>query len=63
MKPSRLVAHILVASFVVVALLPVAAQSLPQSLPTKLDDTTFWRLVTDYSEQGGFFRSDNFVSN
>ena len=52
---------LLVAS--VVARLPVAAQSLPQSLPTKLDDSTFWRLVTDYSEQGGFFRSDNFVSN
>ena len=63
MKPFRLVAHVVVASFVVVARLPVAAQSLSLPLPSKLDDSTFWRLVTEYSEQGGFFRSDNFVSN
>lgn len=61
MKPFRIVAHVVVASFVIVARLPVAAQSLP--LPSKLDDSTFWRLVTEYSEPGGFFRSDNFVSN
>src|SRR5690348_14323374 len=34
-----------------------------QSLPNKLGDDEFWRLVTDLSEPGGFFRSDNFVSN
>lgn len=34
-----------------------------QSLPTRLSDSTFWRLVTDFSEPNGFFRSDNFVSN
>jgi hypothetical protein len=38
---------------------PVVAQS----LPTKLADTTFWRLVTDYSEANGYFRSENLVSN
>ena len=32
-------------------------------IPAKLDDSTFWRLVTEFSEPGGFFRSDNFVSN
>ena len=31
--------------------------------PPKLSDTTFWRLVTDFSESNGYFRSDNFVSN
>ena len=34
-----------------------------QSLPTKLADTAFWRLVTDFSEPSGMFRSDNLVSN
>ncbi len=34
-----------------------------QGIPPRLADTTFWRLVTDFSEPGGYFRSDNFVSN
>jgi hypothetical protein len=33
------------------------------SLPAELSDDAFWKLVTDFSETGGFFRSDNFVSN
>ena len=33
------------------------------NLPAELNDTAFWQLVTDISEPGGFFRSDNFVSN
>jgi hypothetical protein len=33
------------------------------SLPEKLSDTEFWNLITEYSEPGGYFRSDNFVSN
>src|SRR3954468_19007737 len=34
-----------------------------QAIPTKLSDSAFWKLVTDFSESNGFFRSDNFVSN
>lgn len=34
-----------------------------QSFPAKLADSVFWRLVTDFSEPSGSFRSDNFVSN
>jgi hypothetical protein len=61
-KHSRIFARLLVVSAVVVAAGQLSAQAaLP--LPAKLDDSTFWRLVTDYSEPGGFFRSDNFVSN
>jgi hypothetical protein len=33
------------------------------SIPAQLSDEAFWKLVTDFSEAGGFFRSDNFVSN
>ena len=34
-----------------------------QELPAQLSDETFWNLVTDFSEDGGYFVSDNFVSN
>src|SRR6476659_7628937 len=36
---------------------------LPSNLPAQIDDQTFWQLVSDLSEPGGSFRSDNFVSN
>src|SRR3569832_2319147 len=34
-----------------------------QRVPTRLPDSTFWRLMTEYSEPWGTFRSENFVSN
>jgi hypothetical protein len=34
-----------------------------QSLPARLADSTFWRLMREYSEPWGTFRSENFVSN
>jgi hypothetical protein len=34
-----------------------------QSVPTRLADSTFWRLMREHSEPGGTFRSENFVSN
>ena len=37
----------------------VAAEEIPQ----QLSDQAFWKLATDFSETGGYFRSDNFVSN
>src|SRR6186713_2079940 len=33
------------------------------TLPDRLDDSTFWAMVNDLSEPGGYFHSDNFVSN
>src|SRR5262245_31024747 len=35
----------------------------PENLPSRLSDREFWRMVSDFSEPDGFFRSDNFVSN
>jgi len=32
-------------------------------LPARLSDAEFWKLVQDFSEPNGFFRSDNLVSN
>src|SRR5579864_6389444 len=33
------------------------------SLPAKLTDQEFWKLSKDSSEEDGFFRSDNLLSN
>src|SRR2546428_9290328 len=35
----------------------------PRELPRQLSDEAFWNMVTEFSEAGGYFRSDNFVSN
>lgn len=35
----------------------------PEPVPERLDDREFWALVTSLSEPGGYFRSDNFISN
>lgn len=40
-----------------------AAPARAQSLPSRLSDDDFWKLVNELSEAGGYFRSDNFVSN
>lgn len=34
-----------------------------QGIPERFADSTFWRMTTEMSEPGGFFRSDNFASN
>ncbi len=34
-----------------------------EEIPAQLTDEAFWKLVADFSEPGGYFRSDNFVSN
>lgn len=39
------------------------ARRITQGLPDRLDDREFWSIVTMFSEPGGFFRSDNLVSN
>ena len=40
-----------------------AAHRSTSTMPDRLADSTFWRLSTDMSERGGYFRSDNFVGN
>ncbi len=34
-----------------------------ETIPSRLTDKAFWQLVTELSEPGGYFRSDNFLSN
>src|SRR5436190_882276 len=39
---------------------PSAAET---TLPSRLTDTEFWKLIDDVSEPNGSFRSDNLLSN
>ena len=40
-----------------------ASSNAASTIPARLSDSAFWKLVTDFSEPGGYFRSDNLVSN
>ena len=40
-----------------------ATSAQAQRVPARLADSTFWRLMNEYSEPWGTFRSENFVSN
>lgn len=40
-----------------------AAAGRAQSIPDRISDSTFWHLISQLSEHGGTFISDNFVSN
>jgi hypothetical protein len=58
---------ILAAATALIAFLgPLSLTSSPlaaESLPSQLSDEAFWNMVNEFSEPGGYFRSDNFVSN
>jgi hypothetical protein len=41
----------------------IAGVAFGQSLPSRLTDKELWQLNADFSESGGSFRSDNFLSN
>lgn len=47
----------------VAPLTPLAPALRNARLPDSLADSTWWRLVNTLSEPGGYFRSENFVSN
>jgi hypothetical protein len=56
-RPARIVA------VCVLALSASGARAGAQGIPDRLADSTFWRLITEFSEPNGVFQSDNFVSN
>ena len=47
---------------VVFALLFVPVRA-AEPLPSKVSDDAFWKMITDFSEEGGYFRFENFLSN
>lgn len=54
--------QVILGAIVLVAFARLAPPARP-SLPEKLTDDQFWTLITEASEPGGFFRSDNLLSN
>jgi len=65
----RLARHRFSLFAVALLLLLVAALFAPRvhvasdTLPKQLSDRAFWQMIVDFSERGGFFRSDNLISN
>src|SRR5262245_48518412 len=55
----RIGCGLLVASILVVAQSP----QVNSGLPATLNDQEFWRMIEDFSEPGGTFRYENFISN
>jgi hypothetical protein len=54
--------------FQVTVLLFVCLAAVPrfraaEPLPAQLTDEAFWKMITEFSEEGGFFRFENFLSN
>jgi len=49
----------------VASLLPVAGATAAQNpaLPSEINDKDFWRMIVDFSEPGGAYPYENFVSN
>ncbi|MBV6522510.1 MAG: hypothetical protein MNPFHGCM_02658 [Gemmatimonadaceae bacterium] len=60
---TRLHPWLYLAVLAVAALHSVGRPAEAQEIPQRIDDRTFWSMVEQMSEPGGFFRSDNFVSN
>ncbi len=42
---------------------PPAPEAARLTIPDRLSDAEFWKIVTEFSEPNGFFRSDNLLSN
>ncbi len=68
--PRRRVLPALVLATALIFAIPAPAAAQPvaatqaRALPARLSDSSFWKLVTDISEPGGYFRiTDNFTSN
>jgi hypothetical protein len=53
----------IVPALLIAGALLLGVRTAAQSLPGRLSDQDFWKLVTDLSEPDGTFRSDNLLSN
>jgi len=60
---TRINRHRLVAAVALLSLAFVAGGRVRAAEDARLSDEAFWHLITDFSEAGGFFRFDNFISN
>jgi hypothetical protein len=62
-RPFSRVGLLAVAAASLLLCLTPTARRVAQGLPHRVDDREFWSMVSNFSEPGGFFRSDNLVSN
>ncbi len=53
----------LAAALVVFGGAPLSHASQQPQIPDRIADSTYWRMITEFSEPSGFFPSENFVSN
>ena len=60
---SRVARVAMVVGVAMFAPITLHAQAPARALPDRLSDAEFWKLIGDVSEPGGYFRSDNFLSN
>ena len=65
MPPRRQTAVAIVALYLCFSALPFSAgtRAAADDIPSRLSDKGFWQLINDFSEPGGSFQSENFLSN
>ena len=64
----RGIRNVLVAGLTLVACLgglrfTAGSRVAANNLPAQISDDAFWQMISEFSEPGGYFRSDNFLSN
>jgi hypothetical protein len=61
----RVITHATLICFSVFGMLWFTASAAvkAEELPRQIADDVFWGMISEFSEPGGYFRSDNFVSN
>lgn len=60
-KLRRRLIPLVAAFFIYTAAVPSFRAAEP--LPERLSDDAFWKMISEFSEEGGFFRFENFLSN
>ena len=65
MAPRRRIVVAIVALYIGFSALPFStgARGAAEDIPSRLSDKGFWQLINDFSEAGGSFQSENFLSN
>src|SRR5499427_9171001 len=58
----RMLKNLLTAVIVLVSVVAFSARA-ADTLPAQYTDAEFWRIINDFSEPGGTFPYENFVSN
>src|SRR5881628_867541 len=60
---TRINRHRLIVAVALLSLAFAAGGRVRAAEDAQLSNEAFWHLITDFSEAGGFFRFDNFISN